>query len=174
MDTKVLVTAPAEIRTRQSAEPSRIQLGLADNKDRAAIARLRHEVYAEELGQYASSPAQTLSDAVDGWNVYLVAKVRGEIAGFISITPPGHTYSIDKYFARESLPCRFDRQLFEIRLLTVVKPHRGGELATLLMYSALRWVEAHSGTRIIAIGRREVVDMYRRSGLKPMGWSVRA
>jgi len=42
------------------------------------------------------------------------------------------------------------------------------------MYAAFRWVESHAGTRIIAIGRREVVDMYLRSGLEPLGISVQS
>src|SRR5215468_8249102 len=37
------------------------------------------------------------------------------------------------------------------------------------MYAAFRWVEAHGGTRVVAIGRREVVDMYLRSGLERVG-----
>jgi histidinol-phosphate/aromatic aminotransferase/cobyric acid decarboxylase-like protein len=42
------------------------------------------------------------------------------------------------------------------------------------MYAAFRWVESHGGTRIVAIGRREVLDMYLRSGLEPLGMSVQS
>src|SRR6185436_15265150 len=58
--------------------------------------------------------------------------------------------------------------------LTVPKPHRGSELATLLMYAAFRWVEAHGGTRVVAIGRREVVAMYLRCGFEPVGLTVQS
>src|SRR5438552_2498095 len=191
--------------TRLSLPPEslRIFLSVATETDREVIYRLRHEVYARELGQHAASPAGQLRDALDDWNIYLVARIGGQIAGFISLTPPpsvqegsaelqfgarlctsavatasdhssGFHYSIDKYVSRDALPFRFDDGLYEIRLLTVVKPHRGREVATLLMYAAFRWVEAHGGTRIVAIGRREVVDMYVRSGLKPVGMSVQA
>lgn len=37
------------------------------------------------------------------------------------------------------------------------------------MYAALRWVESHGGTRIVAIGRREVVELYQRIGLRLVG-----
>ncbi|MEY2429836.1 MAG: hypothetical protein QOJ40_2721 [Verrucomicrobiota bacterium] len=152
-----------------------IVLSVATDQDRECIYRLRHEVYARELGQYAANPAARLRDALDDGNIYLVAKVAGQLAGFISLTPPGKAgYSIDKYVARDALPFPFDDRLFEIRLLTVLKPHRGRELATLLMYAAFRWVEAHGGTRIVAIGRREVVDMYLRSGLKPVGLTAQS
>jgi len=71
-------------------------------------------------------------------------------------------------------PFPFHNRLYEIRLLTVTKPHRGSDLATLLMYAAFRWVEAHGGTRVVAIGRREVVAMYLRCGLEPVGLTVQS
>ena len=120
-----------------------------------------------------TTPANS-HDPLDAFNVYLVAKVGGEFAGFISITPPtGSGYSIDKYFARESLPLTFDEQLYEIRLLTVLPAYRGGELATLLMYAAFRWIESHGGTRVAAIGREELLELYERCGLERTGMKAR-
>ncbi len=99
----------------------------------------------------------------------------GQVAGFISVTPPGRgNCSIDKYFARAALPFAFDATLYEIRLLTVLKAHRGRELATLLMYAALRWVESHGGTHLVAIGRREVVELYLRVGLRAVGLATQS
>jgi histidinol-phosphate/aromatic aminotransferase/cobyric acid decarboxylase-like protein/GNAT superfamily N-acetyltransferase len=139
------------------------------------IYRFRHEVYASELGQHPENPDQKLRDNLDGRNIYLVAAVGEEVFGFISITPPGAgTYSIDKYFARDQLPIRFDKQLYEIRLLTVLKEHRRTEIAFLLMYSAFRWVEAHGGTHVVAIGRREVLTLYRKAGLETLDFSVKS
>jgi hypothetical protein len=40
--------------------------------------------------------------------------------------------------------------------------------------AAFRCVEAHGGTRLVAIGRREVVDLYLRSGLEPVGITVQS
>lgn len=161
--------------TDQTRHAGRIVLSPASEADRATIYRLRHEVYARELGQHAPNSAHRLCDALDDANVYLVAKIANDIAGFISLTPPGRAgYSIDKYVSRDALPFAFDQKLFEVRLLTVLKPHRGRELATLLMYAAFRWVEAHGGTRIVAIGRREVVEMYRRCGLEHVGLAVQS
>jgi histidinol-phosphate/aromatic aminotransferase/cobyric acid decarboxylase-like protein/GNAT superfamily N-acetyltransferase len=159
----------------QLIQRSFIVLSVATEAQRQEIYRIRHDIYAGELHQHAVNPKRCLSDPLDAVNVYLVAVVGGQMAGFISITPPGELgYSIDKYFARQEFPFPFDNRLFEIRLLTVLKPHRGRELATLLMYAAFRWVEAHGGKRIVGIGRREVLEMYLRSGLKPIGLSTRA
>lgn len=165
---------PAQVFPFPQAEASFV-LGLADAEDRGEIFRLRHEIYARELGQHAVNPAGTLRDPLDAVNIYLTARCAGEIAGFISITPPtAPTFSVDKYFARAALPFAFDDQLYEVRLLTVLQPHRGRELAMLLMYAAYRWVEAHGGTRIVGIGRREVMDLYRRVGLEPAGLSTQS
>ena len=154
---------------------SRIALDVANPADREAIYRFRHEVYARELGQHCVNQTEQLRDSLDDWNVYLVAKVGQEIAGFISLTPPGSSsLSIDKYFARDTLPFPVDERLVEVRLLTVLKPYRSREVAGLLMYAALRWVEARGGGNIVAIGRREVLDLYLKAGLAPVGRSAQS
>ncbi|HMJ66913.1 MAG TPA: GNAT family N-acetyltransferase, partial [Candidatus Binatia bacterium] len=146
----------------QLANPQ-ITVAVADAKDREDIYRIRHQIYGLELGQHATNGEERLRDALDDSNVYLVGKIDDSVVGFISITPPtAPSYSIDKYFARASLPIRFDDKLYEIRLLTVLRKHRGRELATLLMYAAFRWVESHGGTHVAAIGRREILDLYLR------------
>lgn len=165
----------AAARPNFVAEARPFTLALATDEDRETIYRIRHEVYARELGQHPVNGRGFLDDSLDDWNVYLVAKVGREIAGFISITPPGSAaYSIDKYFARETLPFPVGQDLYELRLLTVHKPHRGRELAPLLMYAALRWVEAHNGQHVVAIGRREIIDLYLKAGLEQAGRSVQA
>jgi histidinol-phosphate/aromatic aminotransferase/cobyric acid decarboxylase-like protein/GNAT superfamily N-acetyltransferase len=170
-----LLSAPEISRRDRTARFPRIQLSVATSRDRESIYRFRYEVYADELRQYTPGPTGELRDRLDDFNHYLVAKIGGEIAGFISITPPSkNEFSIDKYFPRESLPLVRDEFIFEVRLLTVLKAHRGTQLASLLMYAALRWVEAHGGKRIVAIGRREVLDLYLRTGLKPVGFAVEA
>lgn len=165
---------PAQVFPFPQAEATYV-LGLADAGDREEIYRLRHEVYARELGQHTVNHTGALRDPLDEVNAYLTARCGGEIAGFISITPPrAPAFSVDKYFARDDLPFAFDDCLYEVRLLTVLQPHRGRELATLLMYAAYRWVEAHGGTRIVGIGRREVMELYRRVGLEPVGLSTQS
>ena len=146
----------------------KIEIGLADPTDRPAIYRLRHQIYALELGRHQPNSSQRLTDALDHYNVYLKASMDGRIVGFVSITPPGHRYSVDKYFGRDVFPFSFNDGVYEVRLLTVVPEHRRLAIATLLMYGALRWIEAEGGTRIVAIGRREVLRLYLKAGLKPL------
>ena len=148
-----------------------IRLGTA--ADRPTIYAMRHAVYATELGQHAENERRELTDPLDEFNVYLVAAQGDRIAGFVSITPPGHgRYSIDKYVARDELPFACDGGLFEVRMLTVGEAYRGRRAATLLMYAALRWIEGHGGQRIVAIGRRAILGLYLKSGFEPLGRPV--
>jgi histidinol-phosphate/aromatic aminotransferase/cobyric acid decarboxylase-like protein len=152
-----------------------LRIALASESDRQTIYALRHDVYARELAQHAENEERELRDALDAGNVYIVAKSGEELAGFISITPPSlGRYSIDKYLRRDEIPFAIDSETFEIRILTVPASHRGTIAATLLMYASLRWVEAHGGTRIMALGRREVREMYVKAGLESCGRSVRS
>jgi N-acyl-L-homoserine lactone synthetase len=152
-----------------------IALAVADERDRESIYAIRHQVYGRELKQHPENAQGQLSDKLDQINTYLVAKRGGDIIGFVAVTPPTEFgYSIDKYFARDGLPLIFDRGLYEVRLLTVTSAHRGTHVAFLLMYGAMRYVESLGGRTIAAIGRLEVLDMYRRAGLKPLGLRTRS
>jgi hypothetical protein len=97
-----------------------------------------------------------------------------ELLGFISITPPGVKYSIDKYVELSLVPVAFDARLFEMRLLTVISKHRGCSLAAAIMYAALRYIEEQDGTHVVAIGRREVLDLYLRFGLRRTGMQAQS
>src|SRR6266446_7130760 len=87
MKSEILI-APSPGQSARSLVNLPFVLSLATQADREVIYRLRHEVYARELGQHAASPAGQLRDALDDWNIYLVARIGGQIAGFISLTPP--------------------------------------------------------------------------------------
>ena len=153
----------------------RLVMRMADDRDREAIYRIRHEVYAAELGQYSCNAAGRLTDSLDTFNHYIVVADGDRIVGFVSITPPsGPGYSIDKYFKRDQLPFPVDDKLYEIRLLTVPQASRRSMLASALMYAAFRWSEARGGTRIVAIGRKEIRNIHLRVGLKPTGQDVQS
>jgi len=153
---------------------AKIDIALAEDADRPEIYRIRHQVYALELGEHAPSPDAQLKDPLDVYNVYVKAEVAGRIIGFVSITPPGQKYSVDKYFTREEFPFPFGDSLYEVRLLTVLATHRGLPTASLLMYAAFRWIEARGGTQVVAIGRQEVLSLYQKAGLRSLGRKVKS
>ena len=149
-------------------------ISIATNSDLQAIYRLRHEVYSEELGQYASSPDEILPDATDISSIYISAYMGTTLVGFIGITPPGSPcYSVDKYLPRHDIPVTFDDSVYEIRALTVRRSSRGLQIASCLMYAAFRWAQAHGGKYILSMGRHDVVGMYLRLGLKKLARSVK-
>ncbi len=155
--------------------PSPIVIALADDRDRQSIYAIRHDVYGRELGQHAENADGLLRDTLDEVNTYIVATEGRTVVGFISMTPPGaHGYSLDKYFDRANTGLRFDRGLYEIRLLTVVEAARHRQLAALLMYAALRYVESQGATTIAAIGRLEILRLYERVGLRRRGLRAQA
>jgi GNAT superfamily N-acetyltransferase len=162
---------PEAARSRSAR--GRVRIARASAVDRNAIYRLRHEVFAREIRQHPENAEERLTDPLDAFNEYIIASIGGELAGCISITPPGHgRYSVDRYVERAELPFPCDDHLYEVRLLAVAKPFRGWPLAPLLMYAALRWVEAHGGSRIVVVGRCDLLDMYRKTGLEPIGRQV--
>lgn len=154
---------------------SRFEISLATSTDRDIIYRLRHAVYATELMQHPSSNAAAIKDELDNFNVYIVAKINTEIAGFISITPPHkNQYSIDKYLTRQEIPFAIDAHTYEMRILTVLKAHRGKPIAVALMWAAFRWIQSFSGVTIMAIGRSEVLTMYKKLGFKSTNIDIKA
>lgn len=155
--------------------PKRTIVRLATEADREQIYRLRHDVYARELGQHPPNPAGRLTDLLDAANIYLVAVVDETLAGFVSITPPSRGgFSVDKYLRREEFPALQSANLHELRLLTVTNRFRRREAAGLLMYAALRWVETQGGERVVAIGRREVLDLYLHVGFERLECEIQS
>ena len=151
-----------------------LKISLATNSDRENIYHLRHEVYGSELMQHSENESKSFRDTLDDFNTYICAKINNEIVGFISVTPPDkNTYSIDKYFKRETLPFKVDNGLYEIRILTVIKAQRGTPIALLLMYSAFRWIQSNGGKNITAIGRLEVLNLYTKLGFKAMNQTIK-
>jgi len=148
----------------------RLKISVAGTEELESIYRLRHDVYATELGQYESRSDESLPDAGDVASVYIAASLNGKLVGFVGITHPNSPqYSVDKFLSREDIPLTFDDQLYEIRALTVKEDLRGFQVATCLMYAAFRWIESHGGNHIVAVGRSEVLDLYLRIGMKAIG-----
>lgn len=148
----------------------KVRIALAREEDRPQIYRMRHEVYAAELGQHQLRQDGMLSDGLDEGNIYIVATIAGELAGFISVTPPDlGRYSIEKYIRRDELPIDLDDRTYEVRVLTVSAAHRSSGIASYLMYGAFRWIEEHGGEQIIAMGRAEVLSIYQSFGAKLLG-----
>ena len=152
---------------------SRLVVRLEQPGDRPVVGRVRHDVYARELGQHEVNDSGSLTDALDPLVEYLVAERSGRIVGFVALTPPSAgRYSLEKYLPRHELPGPPSVGTWEVRLLTTTAAERGGRAAVALALAALRWVEERGGDHVIGMGRTELMGMYARCGLRPTGQVV--
>lgn len=140
------------------APPLRIHL-LDDPAMRRDIYRARHELYAEELGQYPESPTRELTDYTDAYNTYIVATRGNVLQGFVAITPPGHRKALEKHGAQPVDPASY-----EVRLLSVLPGARGQGVASALIHAAARYIVASGGTRLEGMARLELVPVYEARG----------
>jgi histidinol-phosphate/aromatic aminotransferase/cobyric acid decarboxylase-like protein len=152
-----------------------LTIRLAKPEDRETIYRIRHDIYAEEIGQHPVNPEKRLADQLDQWNQYVVVCRGDRIVGFLSITPPGSpSYSIDKYLDRESYPQLANHDFCEVRLLSVLESERTSLAASLLLYGTFRLLESMSTRRVVAIGRQEVFGMYQSIGFSSLDLSIKS
>lgn len=159
----------------ESPRSPRFSVGLADAADLPLIFRLRHLVYADELRQHAGNESGVIHDDIDAHNHYLTVKKDDRLAGFISITPQGSPrFSIEKYLNRSEHPEIDWDSVTELRLLTVCPSERGGLVASILLYSAARWVQTHGTGSCIGMGRREIMKLYQRIGFRDCGMRIQS
>jgi histidinol-phosphate/aromatic aminotransferase/cobyric acid decarboxylase-like protein/GNAT superfamily N-acetyltransferase len=139
--------------------PPRLRIHFVDPVKRGDIYRARHEVYAEELGQYPESPTGELTDSTDAYNTYIVATRAGILQGFVAITPPGHRKALEKHGAQP-----VDPNSYEMRLLSVLPGARGQGIASALVHAAARYIVASGGRRLEGMARLELLPMYQALG----------
>ncbi len=136
----------------------------AEEDERQEIYRLRYLVYTCELHQHGESEREVLTDELDAYNEYIGAYTSEDIlAGFISITPPGRRYSLDKYRDRTTKKWMY-QNAYELRILTVREEYRREGIALRLMEEAAKYVEKCGGRYIISIGREELMPYYEQLG----------
>ena len=149
--------------------PAQTVVRLAEPSDRDTIYRLRHQVFASELGQHAIRDTGVLHDHVDDHNVYIVAEHGGELLGFVSVTPPAApSYALERHFRRSAVPIDL-RGSFELRLLVIAESARNHGLSEVLLFAALRWSEEHGATRIVGTGYGWVKRFYESLGMEAVG-----
>lgn len=149
---------------------NKLRLSPATTAHRNDIDRIRHNVYASELGQFSLRSNGMLKDRPEVESIYITATDGDTLVGFVGITPPASPrYSVDHYLSRSDIPVQFDAQLYEIRALTVIDSARGSLAAPALMYAAFRWIQTRGGNQLMAIGHQKVIDLYLRAGMKKAG-----
>jgi histidinol-phosphate/aromatic aminotransferase/cobyric acid decarboxylase-like protein len=150
-----------------------IVVKIADQKDREEIYKARYLIYAEELHQHGENEMRMLKDELDESNTYVVVRIDGNLAGFVSITSPGKAYGLDRYIGREKYPYIYDN-MFEGRLFTVLKKYRGSPVSILLGFSIFRFAEEQNGESLMTYGRIDLVNFYEKMGFADLGETIKS
>lgn len=125
------------------------------------VARIRHDVYASELGQYAERDDRRLPEPRDANRVLIGAFCDDALVGYVGVTMPGGAYSVETHgFSKPA------ENSYEIRALCVSKEFRGMGLGKSLIRAALKFARRSGGEEIVAMAREELVDAYASHGMK--------
>ncbi len=144
----------------------KLSISVASLRDIDSVYSLRHEVYADELGQYEKNKNKSLIDNHQVKSTYILANQNKKLVGFVGVTSPDSPkFSFEASLPKTELSFGLDNT-FEIRALTVKQSSRGEKIANFLMYSAFRWIQSRGGKRIISMGRIDVLDIYLKLGMQ--------
>ncbi|MFB7353197.1 GNAT family N-acetyltransferase [Streptomyces gardneri] len=142
------VSVPAQPQPRTEQPTPRYVVGLArDQEDVRAAQRLRHQVFAGELGARLDGPEPGLdSDAFDAYCDHLLVRdeATGEVVGTYRILPPeraavaGRLYSESEFDLTRLAPVRHD--LVEVGRSCVHPLHRNGAVISLIWAGLARYM----------------------------------
>ncbi|MFI8961758.1 GNAT family N-acetyltransferase [Streptomyces sp. NPDC053493] len=142
-----LAAVPAPPRTGDEPQP-RYVVGLArDQEDVRAAQRLRHLVFAGEMGARLDGPEPGLdSDAFDAYCDHLLVRQEdtGEVVGTYRVLPPdraavaGRLYSESEFDLSRLAPIRHD--LVEVGRSCVHPAHRNGAVIALVWAGLARYM----------------------------------
>lgn len=127
--------------------------------------RLNHATFAGELEQYPALESGRLVDKFHDKNLYIIALVKSEVVGMISLhtEPP---YSVSAKLADPSV-LDIHGRLAEIRLLAVDPAHRNGVVMAGLMLSA--YEHTLDCDTIVISGHVDQRGVYHQLGFKDLG-----
>ena len=132
------------------------------------VAKLRYDVFAEELQQYSKNDDKMLDDPGEH---FLTLTNCDKLIGYVSINSPNDgKYRMENYFGKQVLDDIIQKAtdkavIYEVRGLTINDEFRNQGFAKLLMLSALKFANHNGATNILAMGHTEVLPMYRAIGM---------
>lgn len=145
----------------------------ASDEDYAALRRLNHEIFAEELRQHAGTGTGLLIDRFEAKSRFLLAWRGEELVGMVSLhgEPP---YSVEQKLSDPSLLDRFEGRKLEVRLLAI-RPGERNRMALAGLLGRVLEVAREEGWRWLLIsGLRERAAFYERLGFTAIGPAVRS
>src|SRR6266702_1195220 len=147
----------AGIQFKQAETPNEIE----------QIHRLNHLIFAEEIGQHATTSNGHLIDRFHHRNRYFIASKNGALVGMVSVHD-GPEFSIAGRL-RDANVLRELRAPLEVRLLAILPEFRDGSLLAGLFWQVNEYAKAHGYSDLLISGIVERQPMYARMGFRPMG-----
>jgi aspartate aminotransferase-like enzyme len=135
------------------------------------VHRLNHLVFAEEIGQHATTSDGYLIDRFHQRNHYFIALKDGALVGMVSVHD-GPDFSISSRLSDASV-LRHLRSPLEVRLLAILPDLREGSLLAGFLWQVNAYAKAHGYSDLLISGIVEREPMYARLGFRPLGPPVR-
>lgn len=131
------------------------------------IHRLNHRIFAEEIGQHATTPDGLLIDKFHARNRYFIATRQGQLIGMVSVHD-GPDFSIASRLADKSILARL-RAPLEVRLLALLPEFRNRSLLAGLFWQVFHFARASHYSDMLISGIVERLPMYAKMGFRPIG-----
>ena len=129
------------------------------------ISKLRYAVYSLELEQYENNINESLEDP---GKYFITCVDDSKLVGYVSLND-SQNIRMKKFTPEEIFESEILQNLsgeisstFEVRALTVEKANRGKKISEGLMINALRRIHNMGGTDIIAMGHKNVLQLYEK------------
>lgn len=142
---------------------------IADSQDEMEqIYRLNYETFVEEIPQHQTNEEEKLVDRFHEENIYVIAKLAGEVVGMIAVRGE-RPFSLDQkldnlddYLSGTDIPC-------EIRLLSIKPNYRGGRIFYGLCEKLVSYCLKKDYTVALISGTLREAKLYRHVGFQPFG-----
>jgi aspartate aminotransferase-like enzyme len=148
----------SEIRFKVAEEP----------REREQVHRLHYQAFVEEIPQYVRNEERRLVDRFDDQNTYIVAMNGDVVVGSIAVRGE-RPFSLDQKLQNLDgyLPAR--HRFCEIRLLSVLKQHRRGNVLPGLITGAWNHAMAAGYDGALISGTTRQLRLYAHLGFVPFG-----
>ncbi len=165
-------SAGAIQRRRVDADPTLVYKIASEPCEFEQIHHLNYRTFVEEIPQHPANDSGLLQDRYHDQNTYFICLRGSELIGMISISDQ-RPFSLDKKLPRldDFLPAG-RKSICEIRLLSIQRRDRGGQILRRLVQMVAERVIAGGYNLVIFSATVRQLKLYRHLGAVPFGPEV--
>src|SRR5262245_52597414 len=132
------------------------------------IHELNYRTFAEEIPQHARSSTRRLVDKFHHENTYAICIANDRVVGMVAVRG-NRPFSLDKKLPNLDAYLPPGHRLCEVRLLSVEREYRTGQVFCGLVGSVLQYCDEMGYTLAIISGTIRQQKLYRHLGFVPFG-----